>query len=229
MSRFENRRDAGRRLAREVIRVVKNRKVVVAAIARGGIPVAYEVVRALKAPLEPIVVHLLHAPGDRERSLGAVAGGGVVNLDRGAIEALGVSNDVVARLVKAETTDLERRELAYRGGRCGADFAGQDVVLVDDGLATAETMITAVRAARKLGAGRVIVAAPVESPEVYALVRMEADDSICLVSHFPMPSVAAWYDDFSRVTDSDVNTLLSANRSWMSGQGGQAQMPELRF
>jgi predicted phosphoribosyltransferase len=209
---FADRRSAGVTLARAVRKLKLTPPVIVLGLPRGGVPVAHEVARALGAPLDVLVVRKVGMPGQRELAIGAIAIGGIVVRERAAesyVDELGVP---FARLAEAERGELERRERLYRAGAAPLQLSGQTAVLVDDGLATGCTMLAAVRAARKAGAARVVVAAPVASDEAVAVVGGEADELAILKTPAELFAIGYWYRDFEQVEDSEVCALLGRQR-----------------
>jgi putative phosphoribosyl transferase len=205
---FRDRRHAGRLLAEAVARMGLERPVVVA-LPRGGVPVAYEVARALGAPLDVLVARKLGAPYNPEFGVGALAEGGVEVYNPRALASAGVTEAQMAPTVAREQAELSRRLDQYREGR-SLDVQGRPVVLVDDGLATGITAVAAVRALRQLGASPVVLAAPVGAPESCAMLEQEADDVLCLERPPHMGGVGAWYEDFSQTSDWEVRSLLEA-------------------
>jgi predicted phosphoribosyltransferase len=177
-------------------------------LPRGGVPVAAEVARALRAPLDVFVVRKLGVPGDEELALGAIATGGVIVLNDRVVGELRLSEETIAEVAAAELEELRRREAAYRGGRPPVDLTGRIAVLVDDGLATGATMRAAVRATRlRLPAG-VVVAVPVAAEETCRALASEADDLVCVWQPAGFRSVGGWYDDFAATGDDEVRALL---------------------
>jgi putative phosphoribosyl transferase len=206
--RFRDRMEAGRLLA-ELLREYAGRDdVIVLALPRGGVPVAYEVAQALGAPLDVFVVRKLGVPGHEELAMGAVATGGVLVLDEGLVRALGIPEEELRRVVDAELRELERRDAEYRGDREPPDVEGKTVILVDDGLATGSTMRAAALAVRRLNPARVVVAVPVAAEETCDAFREVVDDVVCGVTPTPFRAVGLWYEDFSQTTDEDVRNLL---------------------
>jgi predicted phosphoribosyltransferase len=205
---FRDRADAGRQLARKLGRYAGRSDVVVLGLPRGGVPVAYEVARALRAPLDVFLVRKLGVPGHEELAMGAIASGGVRVLNEEAVRKLDISEEVLDEVAAEEGRELERRERAYRDGRPPPVVRGKIVTLVDDGLATGSTMRAAVAALRRLGPSRIVVAVPVGAPETCAELGEEADESVC--AHMPDPflAVGLWYEDFSQTTDEEVHDLL---------------------
>lgn len=209
---FQDRSSAGRELAGELQRLALERPLLVLALPRGGVPVAYEVARALDAPLDVMLVRKIGMPGQPELAIGAIASGGVV-VHEGRIESefpdIRSSFD---RLVDGERRELDRREKLYRAGLGALELKGKTVILVDDGLATGSTMLAAVRAARKGAAGSVVVAAPVASPHAAALVGREADRVVMLETPASLMSIGEWYERFEQLEDAEVTRLLDRSR-----------------
>lgn len=209
-SRFRNRREAGRRLAKRLIEYADRDDVLVVGLPRGGMPVAFEVARALHVPLDTFVVRKLGLPGHEELAVGAIASGGVRVIDRRAVEQLHVPASTIERVAAVEVRELERREQIYRGGRPFRDVGGRTMIVVDDGLATGSTVAAAVVALRQLAPSRIIVAAPVGAPETCIAMRRIADECICVLTPEPLYGVGAWYLDFRQTSDAEVRTLLEA-------------------
>jgi len=205
---FRDRSEAGRQLADELGRYAGRDDVVVLALPRGGVPVGYEVARALGAPLDVFLVRKLGAPGREEFAMGAIASGGVRVLNEEAVYGLRIPPEVIERVAEQERRELERREREYRDDRPTPDVRGKVVILVDDGLATGTTMRAAVAALRRSDPGRIVVAVPVGSPETCAELSTEADEAVCLREPDPFYSVGAWYEDFTQTTDEEVRALL---------------------
>lgn len=207
---FTNRCEAGRRLA-AALAGQHDANTVVLALPRGGVPVAYEVARALAAPLDVLVVRKLGAPGQPELAIGAVTTD-VVVLDRETVDLLGVPDEYVDRLVKRERREVKRRAELFRGDRAPLDVGDRTVILVDDGIATGSTMAAAIDAVRKLGARSVVVATPVASPQALARLRARADHVVCLEAPPEFPAVGVYYEDFTQTTDEEVCRLLKRGR-----------------
>ena len=208
VSRFRNRRDAGRRLAAELRTYANRADVIVLALPRGGVPVGYEVATALDVPLDVFVVRKLGLPWHEELAMGALASGGVRILDDDLIRVARVSAEDIERVTAAEQIELERRERRYRGDRPFPDLTGKTVLLVDDGLATGSTMRAAVAALRQEVPRSIVVAVPVAAPATCDAFRDIADDIVCAVTPEPFRAVGLWYDDFSQTTDEEVHELL---------------------
>jgi len=210
MSRYEDRRHAGRVLAEALHEYAGRPDVVVLALPRGGVPVAYEVARRLGAPLDVFVVRKLGVPGHEEFAMGAIASGDVIVLDRAVIEGLGIPRAAVEAAIAREQAELARREQLYRGGRPPLEVTGKTCILVDDGLATGSTMRAAVAGLRQRGAGRIVVAVPIASPETCEELSTEVDDIVCAATPEPFVAVGLWYEDFEQTTDEEVRQLLEA-------------------
>jgi predicted phosphoribosyltransferase len=217
---FRDRQEAGAALAERLTAFARRDDVVVLALPRGGVPVGYEVAVALGVPLDVFTVRKLGVPGHPELAMGAIASGGVQVLNDEVLQWLRPSADVVEAVARAESTELDRRERLYRGGRPLAPIEGRTVILVDDGLATGSTMRAAVEAVRRLRAGRVIVAAPVGARDTCEAMRLVADDVVCVVSPEHFVAVGAWYLDFSETSDDEVRRLL---QTWGPPSGGPAR------
>ncbi|HEY7411240.1 MAG TPA: phosphoribosyltransferase [Vicinamibacteria bacterium] len=216
---FQDRAHAGRALAARLEAYAGRPGVVVLALPRGGVPVAFEVASALRAPLDVFLVRKLGAPGHEELAMGALATGGVRVLNDEVVRGLGIPEHVIEEVARREGEELRRRETAYRGGRPPADLAGKTVVIVDDGLATGSTMKAAVRALRAQGPARVVVAVPVAAASTCAEMRNEADDVVCGATPSPFHAVGQWYGDFTQTTDDEVNALLArAERPPVNGE-----------
>jgi predicted phosphoribosyltransferase len=208
-SRFRDRRDAGVRLAARLGTYAGRRDVVVLALPRGGVPVASEVARALRAPLDVFLVRKLGVPFHRELAMGAIASGGVRVLNTAILEAFGIPTEAVDAVAREEEAELARRECLYRGDRAAPDVRGKVIVLVDDGLATGATMRAAVTALRRLGPARIVVAVPTASAEACTEMAAAADEVVCAETPEPFLAVGASYEDFSETTDADVRRLLA--------------------
>jgi putative phosphoribosyl transferase len=213
---FEDRADAGRRLA-ERLHDLRTSNPVVVALPRGGVPVAHEVASALGAPLDVLAVRKLGAPQNPEYGVGAVAEDGTGVIDLQAAGAMGVSSGAMDRIVEREAAELRRRVALYRDGRPPIPLEGRTVIVVDDGVATGLTDLAAVRAVRKHHPQRLIVALPVCAEEACRRLAEEADDVVCLHTPKPFSGVGQWYGDFSQVSDEEVMRLLAADHSSKPG------------
>lgn len=203
---FRDRADAGRLLADRLEAYGSRDDVIVVGLPRGGIPVAHEIAKALAVPLDVLVVRKLGVPGHPELAMGAVAGRGELLFDPVLIRRLGIERARIDQVVQGELRELERRETVYREGRDAPRLAGKAVILVDDGLATGATMQVAVRAVRRVGASRIVVAVPV-APEGVG-EELKADEFVCAATPEPFLAVGAWYRDFGQTSDDEVRELL---------------------
>jgi putative phosphoribosyl transferase len=205
---FRNRYEAGRLLASKLSHLANRSDVVVLALPRGGVPVGFEVAKALNAPLDVFVVRKLGVPGREELAMGAIASGGIRVLNEDVVRTLGIPEDVVDTVAAEEEHELERREREYRDGRPSVDVRGRTVILVDDGLATGSTMRVAALALRKKTPAKIIVAVPVAAPATCAEFESEVDQVICAATPEPFWAVGQWYTDFSQTSDEEVRDLL---------------------
>ena len=205
---FRNRRDAGRILASYLAQYADRPDVVILALPRGGVPVGFELARALRAPLDVMVVRKLGVPGHEELAMGAIASGGVRVLNDDVIQMLGIRPHTIECVAEQEEQELARREAAYRGNRGPAAVKERTVILVDDGLATGSTMRAAVAALRALQPSRIVIAVPTAATETCHELKAEADDVVCVMTPAPFFGVGQWYDDFSQTTDEEVYRLL---------------------
>jgi predicted phosphoribosyltransferase len=206
---FVDRAEAGRVLAEPLRAYAGRPDVTVLALPRGGVVVGYEVARALRAPLDVLVVRKLGVPGHSELAMGAIASGGARVLSRDVIAMLGISQAQIDAVAVREQAELERRERAYRADRPAAPLSGRTVLIVDDGLATGATMRAAVRSLRAHAPARIVVAVPVGAPDTCAELRDEADEVVCAHSPESFGAVGPWYDDFSQTSDDEVRELLA--------------------
>jgi putative phosphoribosyl transferase len=205
---FKNRTDAGRKLAARLTRYANRPDVLVLALPRGGVPVAYEVAKELKAPLDIFLVRKLGVPGYEELAMGAIASGGVRVINEDVVRQLNIPDEVIDAVAANEQRELERRERAYRDNRPPPNVKGRVAILIDDGLATGSTMRAAAAALRNQGPARIVVAVPVSSPETCDEFRSEVDEIVCAVTPEPFRGVGLWYEDFSQTTDEEVRELL---------------------
>jgi predicted phosphoribosyltransferase len=207
---FRDRSEAGRLLAAKLGAYANRPDVLVLALPRGGVLVAYEVARALNAPLDAFLVRKLGVPGHEEFAMGAIATGGVRVLNEPVVRALGIPDYAIDAVAVKEQEELARRERLYRGDRPPPDVRGETVILVDDGLATGATMQAAVKALREQHAKRIVVAVPVAAPESCEQLKEQVDDMICALTPEPFYAVGFWYQDFSQTTDEEVRELLES-------------------
>ncbi len=206
--RFQDRRDAGRRLA-ALLESFRDERPVVVGIPRGGVPVAAEVARILGAPLDVVIVRKIGAPQNPEFAIGALAEGGIHVLSERTVRALGLSDVELGALIARVEGELAERRLRYRGARGPAQLGGRTAILVDDGLATGRSALAAVRSLRERGASRVILAVPVAAPESAQELRRHADEVVCVEEPADLWAVGYWYKDFRPTTDDEVAALLA--------------------
>jgi putative phosphoribosyl transferase len=213
---FPNRTEAGRQLAEKLDKYAGRDDVIVLGLPRGGVPVAYEVAKRLRAPLDVFIVRKLGVPGFEELAAGAIASGGVRVLNQDVMRAIPYADEAIEAVTGRETAELERREQIYREGRPPPELRDRIVILVDDGLATGATMRAAVKALRQCGAARIVVAVPVGPPDTCRELGDEADEAICLSTPPFFQAVGQYYEDFSQTNDEDVRELLSSAAEDMS-------------
>ena len=205
---FRDRTDAGRQLAARLTRYADRTDVLVLALPRGGVPVAYEVAKALKAPVDVFLVRKLGVPGHEELAMGAIASGGVRVLNDDVVDYLQIPDAVIGSITAMEQRELERRERSYRGDRPEPDVTRKTVILIDDGLATGSTMRAAAAALRQQDPVKIVVAVPVSAPQTCDEYRMGVDEIVCAKTPEPFLGVGQWYRDFSQTTDEEVRELL---------------------
>lgn len=205
---FQNRRDAGKKLAQKLQRYANRTDVIVCALPRGGVPVAHEVALALNVPMDVFIVRKLGLPGQEELALGVVASGGVHVLDERLIRELNIPDAVIDRISKQELKELQRCESNYRGDRPLPNIYGQIAILIDDGLATEVNMRAAVAGVRTQNPKRIVVATPAAAPKACKVFETEVDEVICLISPEPFLEISRWYANFSQITDEEVSLLL---------------------
>ena len=205
---FQNRTEAGRQLASKLLAYSGQADVLVLALPRGGVPIGCEIARALQAPVDVFVVRKLGVPWNPELAMGAVATGGVRVLEQETVRSLAIPNEEIAKVAAREELELVRRERAYRGGRALLPIAGKKVILVDDGIATGSTIRAGVAALRKLKPARIVIAAPVAPRATCALLRKLADEVVCAIEAEDFFAIGEWYEDFTQLSDADVQNLL---------------------
>ena len=216
---FADRREAGRELASKLQKYAGRDDVVVLALPRGGVPVAFEIASALDAPLDIFVVRKLGMPGHPEYAMGAIASGGIRVISDDVIRWYGISPAAIDAVAREELAELERREREYRRGRTLIDLRSRTAILVDDGLATGSTMRAAVKAVRAYEPAAVVVAVPVGAPTTCQEFADITDDTICARTPEPFSAVGLWYRDFSQTTDDEVRALLDAHERRPRGSG----------
>ena len=211
-AQYLDRTDAGLKLAERLSKYRDRNDVLVLGLPRGGVPVAYEVAKALHAPLDVYLVRKLGVPGHEELAMGAIATGGVMTLNREVIDELGILDEVLRAVALREWQELARRESLYRGDRPPPEVAGKTVILADDGLATGSTMRAAIAALKKQAPARIVVAVPVAAAQTCAQLGSEVDEVVCPHTPDQFYAVGLWYRDFSPTSDEQVRNLLqSAN------------------
>ncbi|MBD3345232.1 MAG: phosphoribosyltransferase [Chitinivibrionales bacterium] len=211
---FGNRREAGRILADHLKEYKSKENLLVLGLPRGGVPVAFEVAKALDADLDIFVVRKLDTPGHEELAMGAIAGGDTRVINEDVVEYLHIPEDAIEMETRREQEEVRKREAMYReGGKVPVSAEGRPVILVDDGLATGASMMAAVKTLRQQNPSAITVAVPVASPSVRNKLAEDADDIICVQTPRAFSAVGAWYDDFTPTTDEEVKDLL---KEWAS-------------
>ena len=205
---FRDRRDAGRKLAKELLHYANRPDVLVLALPRGGVPVAYEVALALNAPLDIFIVRKLGLPGQEELAIGAIASGGIRVLNEEIIDNLNIPEEVIDHVAQRELQELQRRERIYRGDRPAPEIFDRIAILIDDGLATGASMRAAVAGVRAQNPKRIVVAVPTAARETCEAFESEVDEIVCAITPEPFVGVGWWYEDFSQTTDEGVRLFL---------------------
>src|SRR5438874_11216857 len=206
---FLNRTEAGRLLAEKLEKYANRNDVVVLGLPRGGVPVAYEVAKHLRTPLDVFIVRKLGVPGFEELAAGAIASGGVRVLNEDVMRAIPYADAAIEAVTAKETAELQRREQIYREGRAAPELRDRIVILVDDGLATGATMRAAVKALRQRRAAKIVVAVPVGPPDTCREFEDEADEVVCASEPEFIQAVGQYYEDFSQTSDDEVRELLT--------------------
>jgi putative phosphoribosyl transferase len=209
LRRFINRKDAGRQLATALSKYAGRQDLQILALPRGGVPVAFEVACALKAPLDVLMVRKLGVPGQDELAMGAITSGGSRVINEGIVNSLGISQEAINAVVAKEELELARRESLYRGTRAFPSVGNRIVILIDDGIATGATIRAAVKALRQHQPALIIVATPIAPPEVCADLQVEVDELVCLIAPEMIDAVGLWYIDFGQTSDEEVCALLT--------------------
>ena len=218
MMKFKDRTEAGQILARKLTAYANCADVVVLALPRGGVPVAFEIATALNLPLDVFLVRKLGVPGQSELAMGAIANSGVRVLNQDIVRSLRLSDAVIDKVAAQEQQELERRERLYRDDRPIPQLHERTVIIVDDGLATGATMRAAIEALRQQQPARIVVAVPISSPETCRDLAVEVDEIICVETPQPFCSVGLWYEDFPQTTDEEVCALLKQAQTTLSTQ-----------
>lgn len=209
MKRFADRRTAGRELAQKLSKYAGRSDVILLALPRGGVPVAYEVAVSLKVPLDVLIVRKMGLPGREELAIGAVASGGIRILNEDIIHALRIDPAVLNSVAEQALHELQRREEQYRGEQPSPRIGDRTVILIDDGLATGATMLAAVRALQTQHPARIIVAVPAAAPQAIGILQPEVDEIVAIIAPVAFEGVGKWYEDFSQSTDEEVQQLLN--------------------
>ena len=205
---YVDRREAGRELARALQKFSDRDDVIVLALPRGGVPVAFEVAEALGAPLDVFLVRKLGTPGHAELAMGAIASGGIRVINHDVVQWLGILPEQIDAEARREQAELERREREYREGGAAPELSGRTVIVIDDGLATGSTMRAAVLAIQQQSPARVVVAVPVGASDTCEDLGTVADEVVCVRTPVPFSAVGQWYRDFSQTSDEEVRQLL---------------------
>ncbi|HXZ03275.1 MAG TPA: phosphoribosyltransferase [Ktedonobacteraceae bacterium] len=208
LTQFHDRKEAGKLLAAQLTGYANKQDVIVLALPRGGVPVGFEIAKALHVPLDIIVVRKLGVPGQEELAMGAIATGGVRILNKDVVQYLDIPSNMIDKIAANEQQELERRERLYRGDRPAYAVQGRTVILVDDGIATGATMHAAVAAIKQRQPARIIIAVPTAAPSTCDEFALEVDELVCVLRPEPFIAVSYWYRQFSQTSDEDVRRLL---------------------
>lgn len=214
VTRFRNRAEAGRQLASELAAYANRSDVVVLGLPRGGVPVAFEIAKALQVPLDICLVRKLGVPGHEELAMGAIGPQQVRVLNASIVQDLGISLEVIEQVAAKEQQELERRQQAYRGHRLPPDLRQQTVIVVDDGIATGATFRAAIAVLQQQHPARIVVAVPIAAPSTCKQLQTEVDEVVCLMAHEQLHAIGLWYDDFSQTTDQEVRELLATAQAF---------------
>lgn len=206
---FQDRREAGKLLAEKLIHYVNKPDVLILALPRGGVPVAFEVAKKLNAPLDIFIVRKLGVPGHEELAMGAIATGGIRVMNEEILNKINISQYAIEQVTHQELLEIRRREEQYRGKRPEPIIAGKAIIIIDDGLATGSTMKAAIKALKRQGPSVIIVGVPVADRDVCSQFRQIADDVVCAITPDYLGAVGRWYEDFSQTTDEEVIELLN--------------------
>jgi putative phosphoribosyl transferase len=205
---FRDRVEAGRLLARELTRYANRPDVLVLGLPRGGVPVAFEVAKALRAPLDVVVVRKLGVPGQPELAMGAIASGGARVLNESLVSSLRIPESAIAAAAEEEEEELRRRELAYRGHRGAPKVHGKTIILVDDGIATGSTMRAAIQALKRQHPARLVIAVPTAAASSCGEIEPQVDELVTLMAPEDFGAVGQWFEEFPQVSDAEVTDLL---------------------
>lgn len=206
---FKNRTEAGKLLAKSLHKYTNNQNVIVLALPRGGVPVAYEVAKQLNVKLDIFLVRKLGVPSHEELAMGAMAWGDIIIFNQEIISGVHISQNAIAKVIEKESAELKRRNREYRNNKPFPKLNNKIVILIDDGLATGATMRAAITALKQMELAAIIVAIPVAPQDACDEIRPTVDELICLETPDPFYAVGTWYDDFSQTTDQEVKDLLA--------------------
>lgn len=213
MALFEDRIDAGKKLAKELSKYANRSDVLILALPRGGVPVAFEVAKELNVKMDVFIVRKLGVPGNEELAMGAISSDNVLVLNEDIVKSFQIPERVINMVAENELKELKRRERTYRGDRPKPEISGSTVILIDDGLATGATMRAAASAIKTKNPAKIVVAVPTGAPDTCELFKKEVDEVICMATPEPFYGVGAWYGNFSQTTDEDVCELLDKARA----------------
>jgi putative phosphoribosyl transferase len=208
VSRFRNRTEAGQILAQHLTAYTNRENLLVLALPRGGVPVAFEVATALNAPLDVCIVRKLGLPGHKELAMGAIASGGIEVLNNDVINTLGIKKEIIQGVAAEELQELQRRDRTYRGDAPPINVKNQTIILIDDGIATGSTIGAAIALLKQQQPASIVVAVPVAPRSTYKELHSEVDEIVCLQTPELMSAIGVWYEDFSQTTDEEVRELL---------------------
>ncbi len=207
--KFSNRIQAGQKLAQHLQAYSNLDDVLVLALPRGGVPVAFEVARLLNAAIDVCIVRKLGVPGHKELAMGAIASENIIVFNQDVIDSLGIDQEKITTVVNQELQELKRRDQAYRGDKPAINVKNKTVILIDDGIATGATMLAALRIIQQQQPAKIVVAVPVAPLNTCEQLRLEVDDVVCLHCPEVMSAIGWWYEDFSQTTDNEVRALLA--------------------
>ncbi|QSJ20181.1 phosphoribosyltransferase [Nostoc sp. UHCC 0702] len=216
--KFRNRIEAGQMLAKHLTAYANRTDVLVLGLPRGGVPVAFEVAKALNVPLDICLVRKLGVPAHEELAMGAIASGGVRVLNSEVVDSLGIDRRTIDEVATQELQELQRRDRAYRGDRPHAPVKNRTVILIDDGIATSSTIRAAIAVLRSQQAQQIVVAVPVAPATTCEQLRAEVEEVICLTTPEPMYAIGLWYKDFSQTSDEEVRDLLAKRSAVISNK-----------
>ncbi|WP_413174982.1 phosphoribosyltransferase [Anabaena azotica] len=209
VSRFRNRTEAGQILAQHLTAYTNRENLLVLALPRGGVPVAFEVATALNAPLDVCIVRKLGVPGHKELAMGAIASGGIGVLNYDVINTLGINKEIIQVVAAEELQELQRRDRTYRGDAPPIEVKNKAIILIDDGIATGSTIRAAIALLKQQQPASIIVAVPVAPASTYKELQSEVNEIVCLQTPEVMSAIGVWYEDFSQTTDEEVRELLA--------------------